>query len=214
VSHTRGTRDPRLLVGSLMWLSTAQFFIAEIAVASGWSRPPYSWRLNAISDLGATVCGPFDGDRFVCSPLHVVMNGSLILLGLTMAIGSVLIYSRLQSGRIGFGLMTLAGIGALLVGLFPEDSIFWAHLVGQDLAFVLGNAALIVFGLTLPFPRVFRWYSVVSGTLALVALVLFLSHQRFFLGLGGMERVVAYPLLLWLIVAGGFIAGKSHRLAT
>jgi hypothetical membrane protein len=109
--------------------------------------------------------------------------------------------------------MTLAGIGALLVGLFPEDSIFWAHIVGQDLAFVLGNVALIVFGLTLPFPRVFRWYSVVSGTLALVALVLFLSHQRFFLGLGGMERVVAYPLLLWLIVAGGFIAGKSDRLA-
>lgn len=197
--------------GPLMWLLTFQFFIAEIVTANSWAKLPYSYRLNAISDLGAVGCGLFDDDRFVCSPLHGIMNGSLILLGITMAVGSVLLYTRLRKSKVGFSLMTLAGIGTFLVGIFPEDTVFWAHIVGQDLAFVLGNVALIVFGFTLPAPRVFRWYSITSGTVALVALVLFLSHHRLFLELGGMERTVAYPLLLWLIVAGGYFATRRVR---
>jgi hypothetical membrane protein len=188
-----------------------QFFIAEIVAASGWKTPPYSWRLNAISDLGATGCGLFDDERFVCSPLHSLMNASLVLLGLGMVIGSVLLYLQLRRSRVGFSLMATAGVGAILVGIFPEDSIFWAHIVGQDLAFVFGNIALIVFGLTLRFPRWFKWYSIASGSVALVALFLFLSHHRFFLELGGMERVVAYPLIIWLIVAGVYTAIKRDR---
>src|SRR3954471_20291531 len=101
--------------------------------------------------------------------------------------------------------------GAVLVGILPEDSIFWAHIAGQDLAFVFGNIALIIFGFTLRFPRWFRWYSIASGVVALTALVLFLSHHRFFLGLGGMGRVVAYPLIIWLVVAGLYAALTRHR---
>jgi hypothetical membrane protein len=163
--HRFAARHP--LVGPIMWLSGIQFFIVQFVAASGWKTPPYSWWLNAISDLGATGCGLFDDDRLVCSPLH---------------------------------------------GIFPEDSIFWAHIVGQDLAFVFGNIALIIFGFTLRFPRWFRWYSIGSGAVALVALILFLSHHRFFLGLGGMERVVAYPLIIWLIVTGMYVAIKRGRL--
>jgi len=173
--------------------------------------PVYSWRLNAISDLGATHCGLFDDDRLVCSPLHGVMNASLVLLGIAMVVGSVFLYSKLRSSRVAFSLMAVAGIGAILVGIFPEDSVFWAHIAGQDLAFVFGNIALIVFGFSLRFPRWFRWYSVVSGAIALIALFLFLSHHRFFLGLGGMERVVAYPLIIWLIVAGWYTARRRDR---
>lgn len=197
------------LVGPIAWLSSIQFFIAQVVVASAWTKLPYSWRLNAISDLGAVGCGQFD-DRFMCSPLHDLMNVSLILLGLTMAVGSVLLYSKLRRSRVGFSLMALAGIGAILVGIFPLDTIFWAHIAGQDIAFLFGNIALIVFGFTLRFGRWFRWYSITSGTVALVALVLFLSHHRFFLELGGMERVVAYPLIIWLIVAGAYVTTKRN----
>ena len=106
----------------IVWLLSAQFFLAEVVVAAAWS-PGYSWHLDAISDLGATNCGRFDG-RFVCSPLHSLMNGSLILLGLTMVIGSVLTYQLMRMSRVGFSLMALAGIGAILVGLFPEDTTY------------------------------------------------------------------------------------------
>ncbi|HEU4785263.1 MAG TPA: DUF998 domain-containing protein [Ktedonobacterales bacterium] len=191
------------LAGPILWISSIQFFLVQIVVVSAWKRP-YSWRLNAISDLGAISCGPFD-DRYVCSPFHGLMNISFILLGLTMAVGSVLMYQAVHKSRVGFSLMALAGVGAIVVGLFPEDTTYWAHIVGQDLAFILGNIALIVFGFTLHLQRWFNWYSILSGVVALVALYLFLSHNRFFLGLGGMERVVAYPLILWLIVTGLYV---------
>jgi hypothetical membrane protein len=197
------------LVGSILWISSIQFFLVQVVAASAWTKPPYSWRLNAISDLGAISCGSFD-DRLVCSPLHGLMNTSLILLGLGMAIGSVLIYQAVHRSRVGFSMMALAGIGAILVGLFPEDTIYWAHLVGQDLAFIIGNIALIFFGFTLHVNRWLKWYSVSSGVVALVALYLFLSQQRFFLGLGGMERIVGYPLVIWLIVIGLYMA-KYHK---
>lgn len=199
------------LVGPLAWVMSAQFFIVQVVAASAWKTPAYSWRLNAISDLGATGCGLFDDDRLVCSPLHGLMNASLILLGIGMVVGSVLLYSKLRRSRVGFSLMVMAGIGAILVGIFPEDSIYWVHIVGQDLAFVFGNIALIFFGITLRLPRWFKWYSIVSGLVALVALFLFLSHHRFFLGLGGMERVVAYPLIIWLVVTGMYTAVKRGQ---
>jgi hypothetical membrane protein len=190
-----------------VWLLSVQYFLVQAVAAAAW-KPPYSWRLDAISDLGATGCGQFDG-RFVCSPLHGLMNVSLILLGLGMAVGSALIYQESRRSRVGFWLMAVAGSGAILVGLFPEDTIFWVHIAGADLAFLIGNVALIVFGVTLGLPRWFRWYSVASGAVALVALYLFLTHNRPVLELGGMERVVAYPQTIWLIACGLYMSKRS-----
>jgi hypothetical membrane protein len=144
-------------------------------------------------------------------PLHGLMNASLILLGLTMVIGSALNYQRFRQSRVGFSLMGVAGVGVMLVGLFPEDTVYGAHVAGADLAFLLGNIALVIFGATLRAPRWFTRYTSASGVVPLVALGLFLSHNRFFLGLGGMERVVAYPQTIWLIVFGLFWPEYGQR---
>jgi hypothetical membrane protein len=200
------------LAGPIVWLLAIQFFIVQIIVAAAWANPTYSWRLNAISDLGSTKCGKFD-DRYVCSPSHGLMNISLILLGVCMVVGSVFLYQQFRKSRLGFYLMGVAGIGAFLVGIYPEDTTFWVHVTGQDLAFLFGNIALITIGLSLSLARWFRWYSVMSGVVALVGLYLFLSHHRFFLELGGMERVVAYPLTIWLITFGLYMSLARYRLA-
>jgi hypothetical membrane protein len=192
------------IAGPSLWLFSIHFFIIQFIAESAWKTPPYSWQLNAISDLGAITCGEFDG-RFVCSPFHALMNTSLIVLGLCMIIGSAIIYRQLGRSRVGFTMMALAGFGAFLVGIFPEDTIYWAHLLGQDLAFVFGNIALIIFGFTWRLKPWHKWYSIVSGSVALVALILFLTYNRFFLGLGGMERLVCYPLILWLFVTGTYL---------
>ena len=109
-------------------------------------------------------------------------------------------------------MMATAGVGAMLVGFFPQDTVYRIHIAGADLAFLLGNVALVVFGCTLRVARWLAWYSIASGVVALVALYLFLSHNRFFLGLGGMERVVAYPQTIWLIVTGLYLSMSRTRL--
>jgi hypothetical protein len=42
--------------GAVAWIAgTVQFLIAEFVAQSAW-RAPYSWAMNAISDLGAVHC--------------------------------------------------------------------------------------------------------------------------------------------------------------
>jgi len=45
----------------------------------------------------------------------------------------------------------------------------------------------------------------------MVATMLFVSDQYLGAGVGGMERLAAYPLPLWLIVAGTCFVGKAGR---
>jgi len=44
------------MLGGLCWLSSVQFFIAQLWVALAWQRP-FSLVHNFISDLGNTRCG-------------------------------------------------------------------------------------------------------------------------------------------------------------
>ncbi len=81
-------------VGAVAWITgTVQFCIAELVAQSAW-RTPYSWAANAISDLGAVHCQSTGTanppPRYVCSPLHALLNTSAITLGLLLASGAVL----------------------------------------------------------------------------------------------------------------------------
>lgn len=168
---------------------------------------------NPISDLGNTACGIYD-DRYVCSPLHDWMNASFILFGLTVTIGSVLLYHGFrQSIRsyTGFSMMALAGIGTVLVGAFPENGIGALHTLGAALPFLLGNLSLIILGLSLEIPRWFKYYTVTSGIIGLVALVFLVFQNYLGSGLGGLERVVVYPQTVWMITFGVYVSAHRYR---
>lgn len=204
--------DWRPLVGPVFWMLSAQYFVVQVVVARAWTTS-YNWRLNTISDLGNTNCGAY-GARFVCSPWHGFMNASLIVLGVTMALGSLLIYQGFKNSRGslgGFSCMAAAGIGTLLVGLFPENGTPSLHDLGAALPFLVGNVGLVMLSLSLPVSRSLRIYSFLSGALALTALALFMSHSYMGLGEGGLERIVAYPQTFWLIVFGIYAYGNHAR---
>lgn len=205
------TLSRRRWLGPLLYLSSAQYFLVQVIVGALWN-PSYSWKNNAISDLGNTVCGTFNS-RPVCSPAHDLMNLSFVVLGATMLIGSLLVKKSDEVRRwasIGFRCMEIAGAGVDLVGLFPENTVSVVHGLGAGLAFVLGNIGIIVLGVTLRIPRVLRVFSVLAGTVALTALVAFARSHNIGLGEGGIERVVAYPQTIWLIVMGTYLL-RSHR---
>jgi hypothetical membrane protein len=197
------------LIGPTFWIVSIQYFITQILVAAGWPTD-FSLTLNPISDLGNTECGEYAG-RYVCSPYYTWMNASFIVLGATMIAGSSLIYQQFKKNlgtAIGFSFMALAGLGTILVGIFPENSIGDLHWIGAALPFVLGNIGIITLGFSLALPKWFKYFSIFSGFIALTALVFFYSDNYLGLGIGGMERIVAYPQTIWLIVFGIYMSER------
>lgn len=190
-------------VGPLCWIASIQYFIIQLIVAQSWTTA-YSLTQNTISDLGNTVCDEYSG-RFVCSPGYNLMNVSLIALGLTMTLGAILINRQFRKSRasiIGFSCMAIAGFGTLMVGVFPENTIGFLHAFGAALPFAIGNLGLVILGYALDLPKPLRYYTLLSGYISLFALVLFMTHFYLGLGQGGIERIVAYPQTVWLIIFG------------
>jgi hypothetical membrane protein len=207
-------------LGSIIWILAIQFFISQAIVQLAWTTP-FSLMRNFISDLGNTACAlyPPDSSSYVCSPWHVWMNASFILLGLIILFGGALMHTAFPSGRsraAGFALLALAGAGIIAVGLFPENVNSTFHRLGAAGHFVLGNLGLVALGIALWPDRgrqVLAVYSIVSGVVGLLATALFITDHYLGLGIGGMERVAAYPLPLWLIVFGVYLTSMviEHR---
>jgi hypothetical membrane protein len=220
-----GTRrlPPVARVGALVWLVAALQFVVAMAVAQlGWTTP-YSLTQNFISDLGAIHCG-FISTRYVCSPWHEVFNVSIILFGLLLIVGMLLlgeVFPRRPWATFGPWILIVAGIGAAGVGAFPEDYNLTAHSISALSAFVLANVGVIVLGFALrprSGRRYYRAYSVVSGSIGLAALLLDLGGAYkwggFFAewGVGGMERTIMVPALVWLVVLSvALLRGRAFR---
>jgi hypothetical membrane protein len=200
------------LVGPAVWISSIQYYVVQLVVAATYTTH-YSWLHNTISDLGNTACGPY-GSRLVCSPQHWLMNVSFMVLGVTMIAGASLIYQEFRENTgslIGFSAMALSGLGSILVGLFPENTIGQLHATGAELVFIVGSLGLIVLSRSLTLPKILRLYTLLSGVIGLIALVFFTTSHYLGLGIGGMERVVAYPQTMWLIVFGMYISSNHLR---
>lgn len=205
--------DKYPLIGPIIWVLAAEYFVAQLVVASSFISG-YSWANNVISDLGNSACGHYS-NRFVCSPDHALMNASFILLGIIMASGSLLIYQEFRESRkslVGFSLMVLAGIGSIFVGIFPENTVGVLHSTGAILALGIGNVSLIVLGLALGRVRnIFRYYTLATGIVSLVAFLLFASGFYLGLGEGAIERIASYPQTLWLILFGLYMTASHYQ---
>jgi hypothetical membrane protein len=198
--------------GAIIWIAAVQFFLAQIVVQAAWTTP-YSLTANYISDLGNTACAPYPAGStmYVCSPWHALMNASFMLLGLIILAGVALTWRAFPAGRApttGLFLLALAGPGEILVGLFPENVNITPHSIGAAAHFVAGNLGVVVLGVAMAARRrqtALALFSIVCGGLGLLATALFITGHYWGLGIGGMERVAAYPLPLWLIVTGATI---------
>ncbi len=202
-------------LGPVVFISSALYFYVQIFVA--WvfnpSHMAYNLVSNTISDLGNTACGPY-GTQYVCSPRHLYMNVAFIFLGIVMGGGSMLLYHEFEdrggaeqnAAFIGFLFMGVGGIGAVLVGVFPENTNATMHKIGAALAIGLGNLGIFVLGAVLSgLPEAMRRYMLVFSTISLTAMALFALHKYFGIGAGTMERIAAYPESIWLITFGLYV---------
>lgn len=181
--------ENRSLLGILLFIGAAQYILL-INIAETL-YPGYSVATNAMSDLGV-------GQTAVLFNSSTVVFGAFILIGLLL-------------GRraIGTGLtITLAVYGACVVGVgvFPETTgaLHGGIALGM---FVFGAVSAIISYRVLRPPL--SYASVGLGIIALVALVLTLTHNYLGVGKGGMERMIVYPLFLWVLGFGGALIGAK-----
>lgn len=184
--------------GGVLLLGSVQFVVAMIVVQLKY--PGYSDVGNYISDLGGAH-----------SPWAVVFNASVIVLGLLTILGAFLLlaaFNRRLTRTLGLGLLGIAGIGAILVGVFPETSTALGghlHGIAADLAFIASGLSLLVLpGAMLRDTRWegYRAFTFLLGLVTIVAIGLFSTGTWGPLGPGGMERLIVAPILLWAIVVG------------
>ncbi len=182
--------------GTCMFVGTGQF--AFFFVLAEIYYPGYDVSTNFISDLGATcrsgVC------KFV-QPSSDIFNVSIVLLGVTLLFAAY--YLLKGSGSRAISLFdTLAGIGAMGVGIFNE-SFGSAHVFFSAFTFVAaGIQALLVFRVA---KAPFSLFAALTGLVTLVATVLYGTDTYIGLGQGGMERMVVYPVLIGGVAFGGYL---------
>ena len=187
--------------GAVLVVGSLQFIVAMIVVQAKY--PGYSDISNYISDLGGAH-----------SPWAVVFNVSVLLLGLLTLLSVYLLLSAFNARltrTLGLGFLAIAGIGAVGVGLFPENSTALgghAHGLFADVAFIASGLGLLI--LPAAMLRDTRWdgyrgFTFLLGIITLVAIVLFSAGAVGPLGVGGMERLIVAPILLWSLVVGAHL---------
>jgi hypothetical membrane protein len=219
----RSFHDVHPRVGPVVAASSVLYFVAQVFVAWIWKDPPYSLWANTISDLGNTACGNYGKPALrVCSTRHDWMNAAFILVGVVMVVSAVLLYQEFNEEPrdgywdgpqiakfVGFLFYALGGVGAILVGSFPENVNSAGHITGAGLAIAGGNIGILLlasgFEKEDDLPSRIRRFMVIWGVISLAALLMFVFKRHFGLGPGGMERIAAYPETIWLISFGAWI---------
>ncbi|MCI4331487.1 MAG: DUF998 domain-containing protein [Thermoplasmata archaeon] len=193
--------------GVLLAVGSVQFVLG-MAIAQLLWKGSFSLSQNYISDLG----GPDAAAAWV-------FNDSVRILGLCAIAGGYLLYRAFAPktfSRLGVAMLLLAGLGAIAVGTFPEQSPELGgniHALASLTAFLGGGLALAF--LAVAMLRDTRWdgyrlFTMLCGLVTLTAIALLVSGRYAGLGPGGMERLVAAPILLW----GALVGVHLQRIAT
>jgi hypothetical membrane protein len=179
-------------------------FILAMQIAEFIDGSSYNVSKNYISDLG-TYCSP----TCINLPSHNLFDTSVFLVGVAIVLASYFLYKSFRKIVLS-GLLILSGIGAMGVGIFPEN-LALEHGIFSLVVFLFGGLAAIAAYMIEQRP--FNYFSVIIGAFSVVMLALYVFGYYLGLGAGGMERMVAYPELLWGVGLGGHLISMEPRLS-
>jgi hypothetical membrane protein len=180
--------------GYLLALAAGQFLVLLMLGES--IAPGYSMHENAISDLGTI------------AETELMFNASLFLLGLLNLVTGFILYKVLSS-KVVLIVFALGSIGAMGAGLVPLDNPTGVHGLFALFAFVFINLEAVVAGRLAKSPL--DKISIALGILGLIFVPLMIMVDSGSLdvsssiGHGGVERMIAYPCLIWMMVFGGYL---------
>ncbi len=186
--------------GGLLTFAGVDFLLVIMILEALY--PGYSVHHNAISDLVAI------------GTLTSYIGEPMLFLVAVCWIGGAYYLFRGTDRRELMILNLLPGFGLLLAVLSPENVNIVLHSTGAVLAFFPGPIAAIYSYRTIDSP--FRYFAIALGLLSLVgAGIYFGAYEtplvQLTLGPGGWERVIVYPLIIWLIGFGSYLLAKSSE---
>lgn len=172
--------------GLLLFIGASQFFISMLIAEALY--PNYNIAKNMISDLGVGLTAP-------------IFNSSIVLLGGLILVASSMLH-KCEKNIPLTALIFFTGVGAIGVGLFDEKTSPF-HEISAGMTFIFGGIAGIYSSKLIGAP--FSIIAVIMGCITLISLGFFASGFYLFLGPGGMERMIVYPVLLWALGLGGYL---------
>jgi hypothetical membrane protein len=185
------------VAGILLFVLAAQFMVVIMLAAS--IAPEYDFHAAAISDLG------------VITETALLFNVSLFAVGALNILGGYLYFRSHRKAWI-LALFVLAGLGATGAGVFPLDSA-GPHGLFALLAFVAFNLEAIAVAAVVTGPM--KALSVLAGVVGLVFVVLMATGDSGdasafgSIGHGGTERMIVYPVMLWMLALGGYLMASD-----
>jgi hypothetical membrane protein len=180
-----------------LWLFSGSLLMLLLVHLAEFLYTGYSVTENYISDLGV---GPMAS--------RVVFTAAIVVFGLMALVASVLMRSSRPNSSIWF-MLAASGVGAIGVGTFNEDSVPAIHAAFAVMAFLFGNMAAVYSYRLVRFPL--SCIFVLLGMIGLAALALFASNIYLGIGVGGMERMIFYPAMIWTLSFGAYLLGEEGR---
>ena len=183
--------------GYLLALAAGQFLILLMLGES--IAPGYSMHENAISDMGTI------------AETELMFNTSLFVLGLLNFVSGFVLYKVLDDKKLLI-VFALGGIGAMGAGLIPLDSPIGVHGLFALFAFVFINLEAAVAGRLAKSPL--DKISIGMAILGLIFVLLMIMVDSGSLdvsnsiGHGGVERMIVFPCLIWMILFGGYLVAS------
>ncbi|EKF86381.1 DUF998 domain-containing protein [Methanobacterium formicicum] len=192
------------IAGIILFISALQYLLAVNLAETQF--PGYSIANNTLSTLGGSIP--------LVEPSAIIFNVSVILFGI---LGLATVYLILKSGgsRIFSVCLAISSAGAIGVGLFPQYTGN-THLLFALVTFLFGSlATLFSYRLNLNIPMII--VSLVMGLMSFILVLLLIilgsgDANPFiaYLGIGGNERFVAYPIIIYLAALGGYLTSRGQ----
>jgi hypothetical membrane protein len=202
------------VAGILFSIGAIAFILLTIAAEAIY--PNFDLQNNAISDLAA-----------LRTNTMAIEETAILTMGVCWVLGAYFLFRR--TARKGMLVLSiLPGVGYLMAGVSPENVNLIVHSAGALIAFPFGAIAAILSYRVIKTP--FKYFGVPLGALSLCAtFVTFFgqslvgscgscstnstsyirSLDKLYLGLGGWESMIIFPIILWLIGFGGYLLSEA-----
>jgi hypothetical membrane protein len=214
--RTNSDRDRfRLRSAGLNFAPMGVFFLIEAICAL--VTPGYSYIRHDISFLGYTACfdtgmGLNGSAEQLCPQIYLLLNLALMIAGVAQIAGvatSLTLWPGGWPARVGLGLLAAGAVLLFMVGLFPFNVQPRIHSLSASFNFLMTGLGLVVLGFALGVRSRVGAVTLVLGLMSLVGLVFYTIGAGQLRGL--VERIAAYPQIVWYSFAGISMLRAARR---